>query len=254
MQALPQLDAFPYLLTRLVPTLYHVLLVPEGMAPAEAAAAARQQAAANRLPTCLAFQPDEALYLDADGTETWTDAAPRGGNLVAGRLRPCAALAPAAGEAARVARLDAYVAAHRRGGYLLGDLRKGGRPASAAERGAPRGRGAGRGPARAGALRGVRRVGRGVPRPQPAPAGPGRARPLPLRERHPLRRLRPAAPRARGQRQLLQPRGRPGLARAGVLRAEPPVRLSGQRRGPRARAAAGVWENAAGIVDRERTP
>ena len=130
---LPQLDAFPYLLTRLVPTLYHVLLVPERMAPAEAAAAARQQAAANRLPTCLAFQPDEALYLDADGTEAWTDAAPRGGIPVAGRLRPCAALAPAAGEAARVARLDAYVAAHRRGGYLLGDLRKGGRRASPAE-------------------------------------------------------------------------------------------------------------------------
>ena len=132
--ALPQLDAFPYLLTRLVPPLHHVLQVPEGLAPAAAAAAARQQAAANRLPTCLAFHPDEALYLDADGGETWTDAAPRGGVLVAGRLRPCAALAPAAGEAARVARLDAYVAARRRGGYLLGDLRKGGRPASAAER------------------------------------------------------------------------------------------------------------------------
>ena len=157
MQALPQLDAFPYLLTRLVPTLYHVLLVPEHLAPAEAAAAARQQAAANRLPTCLAFQPDEALYLDPDGTEAWTDAAPRGGNLVAGRLRPCAALAPAAGEAARVARLDAYVAAHRRGGYLLGDLRKGGRPAGAAERARLEGAGPGgvpRGLARCGACGG----------------------------------------------------------------------------------------------------
>ena len=133
LHALPQFDAFPYLLTRLVPTLYHVLLVPEGMLRDEAAAAARRQAAANRLPTCLALGPDEALFLDADGGEAWTDAAPRGGNLVVGKLRPCAALAPAAGEAARVARLDAYVAARRRGGYLLGDLKKGGRPPRPAE-------------------------------------------------------------------------------------------------------------------------
>jgi hypothetical protein len=34
---------------------------------------------------------------------------------------------------ALVARLEAHVAAQRRGGYLLGDLRKGGRPAGAAE-------------------------------------------------------------------------------------------------------------------------
>ncbi len=131
--ALPVFDAFPYLLTRLVPALYQVLLVPEGMTRTAAAAAARQQAAANRLQTCLAFRPDAALYFEADGGEAWTDDPPRGGHLVAGGLRPCVALAPAAGEAARVARLDAYVAAQRRGGYLLGDLRKGGRPASAAE-------------------------------------------------------------------------------------------------------------------------
>src|SRR5262249_54037782 len=89
--------------------------------------------AANRLQTCLAFRPDEALYLEADGAGARTDAPPRGGILVAGKLRPCAALAPAAGEAARVARLDGYVAAQRRRGYLLGDLRNGVRRASAAE-------------------------------------------------------------------------------------------------------------------------
>jgi hypothetical protein len=141
--ALPVFDAFPYLLTRVVPTLYHVLLVPEGVARGAAAAAAREQVAANRLPTCLAFRPDEALYLEADGARAWTDAPPRGGILVAGKLRPCAALAPAAGEAARVARLEAYVAAQRRGGYLLGDVRKGGRPAGAAEAARLEGRGPG---------------------------------------------------------------------------------------------------------------
>ena len=59
---------------------------------------------------------------------------PRGGTLVTGLLRPARRWADTAELQARQGRLDALVEAHRRkGGYILGDLTKDGREATADE-------------------------------------------------------------------------------------------------------------------------
>jgi hypothetical protein len=103
---LPLFEGFPYLVTRVMPAMYHVTLLPAAASELELVLLARTQWRANRLETCL----------------------------VTGLLKPTRLWADAAELQARQGRLDALVATHRRkGGYLLGDLTKGGREATADE-------------------------------------------------------------------------------------------------------------------------
>jgi hypothetical protein len=133
-ETLPYLDAFPYLATRLVPAGYHYNLLPEDLPVEDLLDIARRQARANRLPLALVLAPDEAWHLDdAVGPPRRGPVIPHGGCVLRGKLWlvDAASMRVAPG---RLARLEADVKRQNKGGFLMGDLTKGGHLASPAER------------------------------------------------------------------------------------------------------------------------
>jgi hypothetical protein len=126
-------DGYPYLVTRVVPTLYHVILLPAEVPPDGLRELARSQVRANRLPTCLVLGDDLGLYLTPEGGETVSRDIPSGGILVADRLRPPVPIPLSAELAARRYGLQALLETGLRNGTLFGDLTKGGRLATPEE-------------------------------------------------------------------------------------------------------------------------
>ena len=130
--SLPLFEGFPYLVTRVVPAMYHIMLVPADASELELVLLARTQWRANRLEVCLATGADRAWFISADGRDELAQTPPRGGTLVTGFLKPPRLWADTAELRARQRRLDAIVEEKRRkGGYMFGDLTKGGRDATA---------------------------------------------------------------------------------------------------------------------------
>lgn len=134
--ALPLFGAFPYLNIRVVPTLYHIILLPAGVPEARLLDTARWQAQANQLPLCLVLAPDRAVYCEPEGASFVTSEPPLGGILTTGGLVPAIDCDDASEEfRARQKQLaDEVDRLSRRGGCLLGDLTKGGRAASDEEK------------------------------------------------------------------------------------------------------------------------
>jgi len=133
---LPLFEGFPYLVTRVVPAMYHLILLPAAGCELELVLLARTQWRANRLETCLVTGGDRAWFISADGRDALAQTPPRGGTLVTGLLKAARLWPDTAERQARQRRLDALVEAHRRkGGYILGDPTKGGREATADEGG-----------------------------------------------------------------------------------------------------------------------
>ena len=129
---LPQFDGFPYLNTRLVPSLYHITLLP-GDAPEGALRnLARRQADANHLDTCLVLSAERAVFFWADGRIQPSEITPRGGTLLANRLALSVDLLDTDEIRRRQARLNRLVGAGPQGS-ILGDLTKGGRTATDTE-------------------------------------------------------------------------------------------------------------------------
>ena len=128
---LPIFDGYSYLLTRLRPAFYHVILLPREKSMAQLSVAAAAQARLNDLPTCLVLGHDSCCYHDATGTPTHARDIPRGGALSFGKLEPYGAI-PVTDELA--SRMGSLVSlCKRQRGYILGDLTKGGHSASADE-------------------------------------------------------------------------------------------------------------------------
>ena len=133
-------DGYPYLITRVVPTLYHLILLPAEATPDTLRGLARSQVRANRLPTCLVLGNDLCLYLIPEGGETISPDIPSGGVFVTDRLPPPQPFQLSAELAARRQWLQAFLATGPRPGFLCGDLAKGGRPATPDEQGRLNGR------------------------------------------------------------------------------------------------------------------
>ena len=55
-------DGFPYLVTRVVPTMYHVILLPDDLGTEALIAITRHQAHSNQLPACLVLKANLALH------------------------------------------------------------------------------------------------------------------------------------------------------------------------------------------------
>ena len=129
-------DGFPYISTRVVGGLYHIILLPAAGEEAELIHLARHQTQANQLPSCLVLASDRAIYFGQDGGSCASKEPPRGGNIIANGL----ALAVDCGDLnqkfrARQKRLAKIIdQARRRGGHILGDLTKGGRAATDEEK------------------------------------------------------------------------------------------------------------------------
>jgi hypothetical protein len=124
---LPLFEGFPYLVTRVVPAMYHLILLPVTASELELVLLARTQWRANRLETCLVTGADRARFISADGRDALAQTPPRGGTLVTGCLKRARPFADTLELWARQHRLDAIVeACRRKGGYMFGDLTKGG--------------------------------------------------------------------------------------------------------------------------------
>ena len=129
----PHPPVFPYLVTRIVAALYHVIVLPhvsgEGLL-----AVAISQALANELDTCLVLAPDRCIYL-VDGQCRLSGDIPTNGMLITGSLKPSrrvsAWMATDATYAARVAILAESISSHPVSGAIMGDITKGGRQATA---------------------------------------------------------------------------------------------------------------------------
>jgi hypothetical protein len=123
-------EGFPYLVTRVVPAMYHVTVLPDDLGEDDLLDVTRRQARANALPTSLVRGADSALLVAPDGREHLAEP-PRGGVIVADRLRPCRPFAETRTLVDRRLALARHIAAVTpRAGYMLGDLPKGGRPAT----------------------------------------------------------------------------------------------------------------------------
>src|SRR3954447_4101622 len=86
--ALSTFDGFPYLATRIVPALIHIIALPRDLTTNNLLELARWQVGANQLDTCLVLSGRSAIYLDADGTESRTADIPTG-VLFGQRLQAC---------------------------------------------------------------------------------------------------------------------------------------------------------------------
>jgi hypothetical protein len=93
----------------------------------------RRQAWANKLPQSLVLGADRCIYFEPDEGELTSIVVPIGGVQVAGLLYP-GYLLPATNETLRrVGRLEQWLELRNRREDFVGDLGKGGRPATAAE-------------------------------------------------------------------------------------------------------------------------
>jgi hypothetical protein len=131
-QPLSLFDGFPYLSTRVVGALHHLILLPADGVEAELVGLARHQAQANQLPSCLVLASDRAIYCDPEGGMCASHQPPRGGHTIAGGLTPAIDVDDSSTEFhTRQNRLTEMIdRARRRGGHILGDLTKGGRAAT----------------------------------------------------------------------------------------------------------------------------
>lgn len=133
---LPAYDDFPYLWTRVVTGFYHIIPLPATVDEATLRTFARYQLTCNQLPTCLVLGPRTSIYINPYGLEEISNCIPRGGIVVDGQLAPWAGIEQTDWCEAKSNRLKAYVARQvpsTRSTYILGDLTKGGRPATPEE-------------------------------------------------------------------------------------------------------------------------
>ncbi len=125
-------DAFPYLVTRVVPTMYHMTLLPGDLGELELAGIARTQWRANRLDVCLVIGPQRAFYFSADGVDQLIRTPPRGGIPIAGQLKSPSSWPDTVDLQARQRRLARFIESSVPKGEcsMFGDLTKGEREAS----------------------------------------------------------------------------------------------------------------------------
>ncbi len=85
---LPAFEGFPYLLTQIIPTLYHITLLPKAMGFTKLRVLARRQARVNKLPTWLVHDKEICIFVKAYGSDQLSDSIPRG-RVVTGKLECC---------------------------------------------------------------------------------------------------------------------------------------------------------------------
>ncbi len=130
---LPRFDGFPYLITRVVPGFYHVIVIPARQRAEWYQELLRRQGEANQLETSLVLDARTAWFWSPDGGLARTRQPPTGGIIVTDRLQPCEAFDRTPDLSARHTRLAQFSQARNAGGYMHGDLTKGGRPATREE-------------------------------------------------------------------------------------------------------------------------
>ncbi len=132
-QNLPRFDGFPYLITRVVSGLYHIIVIPAQQRAEWYQELLLRQGEANQLGTSLVLDARAAWFWSLDGGVTQTDQPPTGGVIVTDRLQPPAAFDQTPDLSARHTRLERFTKPRNPGGSVHGDLNKGGRTATREE-------------------------------------------------------------------------------------------------------------------------
>jgi hypothetical protein len=133
--SLPLFDGFPYLSVRVAGAMRHLTLLPADRPHAWLEDLARRQAGFNRLDVALVLAPERAIVYAARADTSTEGLALCGGLLVSDRLLPAERFPATEELAKRSARLAAYLGETQANvGYVLGDITKGGRPATLEER------------------------------------------------------------------------------------------------------------------------
>jgi hypothetical protein len=120
---LPFFEGFPYLLTRVMPAVYHALAMPGDWERERLVEAARYQARANRLDTCLLLSLRDALFIGTNGNEAWLPDIPRGGIILCDLLRPGVCVPKSDELSQRQQALRGFAKQRNYGGYLVGNIR-----------------------------------------------------------------------------------------------------------------------------------
>ena len=82
-------DGFPYFVTRIVPALYDVILLPTEMNEASLIAYSEHQACSNKLDACLVLSENRGLWFTPEGGKSFSSHTPWGGILMTGGLKTC---------------------------------------------------------------------------------------------------------------------------------------------------------------------
>ena len=132
-ETLPLFDGFPYLITRVVEAMRHIIVLPADRDEPSLRRLAELQVLANRLETCLVLGPERAVFYSADGKAQSEDAAPRGGDFVTCKLQPAEDFENTPELLARQRRLEEFVEANQSTGYMVCDVRTSRRKATPEE-------------------------------------------------------------------------------------------------------------------------
>jgi hypothetical protein len=120
-------QGYPYLITVIVPALYHIILLPSYVLESELLKMAAYQVHWNRLKTCLVLGDRRFFYFDMDRSYVLNDSPPYSSHVVVEKIVPGFTFKLDDDYRGREAELRSYVDSRCREGFLLGDLTKGAR-------------------------------------------------------------------------------------------------------------------------------
>jgi hypothetical protein len=124
-------EGFPFFVTRVVPGLYDIILLPADLDEVSLVSFSEHQACSNDLDACLVLSKDRGLWFTSGGGRLYSQHIPLGGILQANGLKACRDFCPSPELEERTSHLDVVVQeVRRRGGFINGDQSHGGRPAT----------------------------------------------------------------------------------------------------------------------------
>jgi hypothetical protein len=124
----PLFKGYPYLLIRITSGFFHINLLSKEHDNHEwFLRIAQAQADANKLGVCLMKNEHVAVYFSSKGEPSFSEQLPIGHTFIRGRLRLSVDEPPGLDLLQREQELEAFIESTNHKGYLLGDLKKGGR-------------------------------------------------------------------------------------------------------------------------------
>jgi hypothetical protein len=126
-------DRFPYLVTRVVPALYHIILLPNELSQANLETIALRQLTYNHLETCLVLAEGSCVYFTLNNIRVVSNIMPTSSYYITGKLFPSYDFPESDELRSRRESLRSFIDTRKSEGFLYGGFRKGGRPATPGE-------------------------------------------------------------------------------------------------------------------------
>ena len=127
-------SGFPYLMTCIVRSMYHFIILPSSWSRIRLFTMAKLQSLQNRLDTFLILSPREFVLFPAYSQDQFVETPPACSVYISDKLRPLYEIPDEPELKNRKEKLSQVIEeVQSRGGYIFGDLSKGGRRATVAE-------------------------------------------------------------------------------------------------------------------------